>query len=245
MSGLCDVQITRDKCLLSSGPILGRSVCKKETWSGGNENCKRSLITLAVFMNAGHLKSSPCSGFREEFPHPVDGEHSNWVCFGCYPSGWLWEEIFKRSVEYFEEVKPSTDEPAMLICDGHYLYISNLNNVVLAREKMWSLRDCYPLDAPISSHQLVTYWPPENIFEVENRAFLWSQRRLFRHSRKYKIYGRVYLRAQTGENKFESVTARNFETVALLRPNFRKKQQPTHIHEQNTGCYFQLADDKV
>jgi hypothetical protein len=56
--------------------------------------------------------------------------------------------------------------------------------------------------------------------------------------------GRTYLRAQAGENNFESVTERNFETVVSLRPNFRKKQL-THILELNNGCYFQLADDKV
>jgi len=27
------------------------------------------------------------------------------------------------------------EEPAMLVFDGHYFYVSNLNNVVLGREK--------------------------------------------------------------------------------------------------------------
>jgi hypothetical protein len=66
-SDLCGVQLTRDKCLLSSGPILRRSVCKKETWSGGNEKYKRSLITLVLCMSSGDLKSSPCSGFAKNF----------------------------------------------------------------------------------------------------------------------------------------------------------------------------------
>jgi hypothetical protein len=87
-------------------------------------------------MSSGKLKSSPCSGFREEFPHPVDEERSNWVCFGCHSSGWLQVELFKCRIEYIvEEVKPPKEYPAVLLCDERYVYISSLNNFVLAREK--------------------------------------------------------------------------------------------------------------
>jgi hypothetical protein len=90
-----------------------------------------------LFTAAGDIKSSPCSGFREEFPHPVDEERSNWICFGSYSSDWLQVEVFKCRIEYFvAEVKPSKEEPSVVVCDGHYFHISNLNNVVLARRKM-------------------------------------------------------------------------------------------------------------
>jgi hypothetical protein len=90
-----------------------------------------------VYELQGDLKSSPYSGFREEFPHPIDEERSNWVCFGRHLSGWLQEKLFNCRIEYFvAEVKPSKEEPGMLICDGNYFYISNLNTVVLARGKL-------------------------------------------------------------------------------------------------------------
>ena len=43
----------------------------------------------------------------------------------------------------------------------------------------------------------------------------------------------------------EWVTARNFETVSSIRPNFLKKQQPTQILKLDAGYYFQSAADKV
>lgn len=90
-------------------------------------------------------------------------------------------------------MKPLKEEPSLLICDGHYFYISNLNNVVLAREKMWSLCVCFPLDTKIPSLQLFTYWPPENILEVGSRVFLGVKDAFsFRHSRMSEMYGRTY-----------------------------------------------------
>jgi hypothetical protein len=48
------------------------------------------------------------------------------------------------------------------------------------------------------------------------------------------------------KNHCEWVTVRNSETVASIRPNFRKKQQqPTQILELNAGYYLQSAADKV
>jgi len=47
------------------------------------------------------------------------------------------------------------------------------------------------------------------------------------------------------KNHCECVTARNFETVASIRLNFRKKQQPTQILELKAGYCFQSAADKV
>jgi hypothetical protein len=32
-------------------------------------------------MRAGELKSTACSGFREEFPHTIDEERFNWGLF--------------------------------------------------------------------------------------------------------------------------------------------------------------------
>jgi hypothetical protein len=112
---------------------------------------------------------------------------------------------------------------------------------------MWSLCDCVPLDSQIPFFPLFIYWPPENILEVGSRGFSLESRTPF-------LLGihacRKYMEGLTEghrreKNHCEWVTARNFETVALIRPNFRKRQQPTQILELNVRYYFQSAAVKV
>jgi len=48
----------------------------------------------------------------------------------CHPSGWIKTDIFTKWFHHFVHfVKPSADDPVLLIVDGHYSHTKNLDVV--------------------------------------------------------------------------------------------------------------------
>jgi len=53
----------------------------------------------------------------------------------CHPSGWIQTDIFTKWFDHFVHfIKPSADDPVLLIVDGHYSNTKNLDVVDKARE---------------------------------------------------------------------------------------------------------------
>ncbi|XP_066593618.1 uncharacterized protein [Prorops nasuta] len=60
--------------------------------------------------------------------------------FACNESGWMKIDIFKEWFDHFVNlVKPSQDDPVLLIMDGHLSHTKNLDVILTAREKFVSL----------------------------------------------------------------------------------------------------------
>jgi len=58
----------------------------------------------------------------------------------CHPSTWIQTCVFTKLLGNFVRfIKPSTDDPVLLIVDGHYSHTKNLDVVDKAREQSVSL----------------------------------------------------------------------------------------------------------
>ena len=52
-----------------------------------------------------------------------------------HPSGWIQSEIFSQWFLYFiKHIKPTKEDPVILVLDGHYSHTRNLEIITLARE---------------------------------------------------------------------------------------------------------------
>lgn len=55
--------------------------------------------------------------------------------YACHPSGWIQTELFTQWLRHFiEHVKPSAQDPVVLVLDGHSSHTRNLDVIMLGRE---------------------------------------------------------------------------------------------------------------
>ncbi|XP_050293763.1 uncharacterized protein LOC126734264 [Anthonomus grandis grandis] len=71
--------------------------------------------------------------------------------YACHISGWIQQEIFVEWFRHFINLtKPSSDDPVVLILDGHYSHTKNLEVITVARENYVHII-CLPLH---STHRM-------------------------------------------------------------------------------------------
>jgi hypothetical protein len=64
----------------------------------------------------------------------------------CHPSGWIQTDIFTEWFGHFVHfIKPSADDPVLLIVGGHYLHTKNLYVMDKAREHSVAIVSLPPL----------------------------------------------------------------------------------------------------
>ncbi|CAF4935193.1 unnamed protein product [Pieris macdunnoughi] len=123
--------------------------------------------------------------------------------YACNTTGWMKLGVFEQWFDHFlTHVKPSKDDPAMLILDGHLSHTKNLNVVLKAREKH-VLIICLP---PHCTHKLqpldVAVMYPLSIYY--NQALeKWMNNnpgRVVTVFQVAKIFGEAYLKAATPSN---------------------------------------------
>ena len=96
-----------------------------------------NLITVVTCMNATGTYVPPLIVFprknmKEEL---MDGAPAGSFA-ACHPSGWIQTDIFTKWFDHFVHfVKPSADDPVLLIVDGHYSHTKNLYVVDKARKQ--------------------------------------------------------------------------------------------------------------
>ncbi|GBL91787.1 hypothetical protein AVEN_71420-1 [Araneus ventricosus] len=77
---------------------------------------------------------------------------------GCHPSGWIQSEIFTNPMNIFiSYVKPTKEDPVVLILDGYTTHTRNIDVIDLARKNSVSLV-CLPL------HSLNLMQPLDKMF---------------------------------------------------------------------------------
>jgi hypothetical protein len=73
----------------------------------------------------------PTKNMKEEL---MDGASAGSIS-ACHPSGWIQTHIFTQWFDHFVAfVKPSVDDPAVLILDGHYSHTKYIDIVDKARQ---------------------------------------------------------------------------------------------------------------
>ena len=111
-----------------------------------------NLITIVTCMNAAGtfvppLIVFPRKNMKEEL---MDGAPLGSVS-ACHPSGWIQTHIFTKWFDHFVNfVKPSSEDPVVLVLDGHYSHTKNLDMVDKARENNVHIV-CLP---PHSTHKM-------------------------------------------------------------------------------------------
>lgn len=113
----------------------------------------RGMSTTAVIcMSAGGTFIPPLLIFsRQRMKEELKDGAPPGSIFACNPSGWMTVEVFSLWFDHFlSHVKPTAEDPALLILDGHKSHTKNLYVIEQARKNHVTLL-CLP---PHTSHKL-------------------------------------------------------------------------------------------
>lgn len=137
--------------------------------------------------------------------------------YDCHPSGWIQSEIFTKWFKHFiDHVKPTEEDPVLLVFDGHFTHTRNIDVINIAR-KNHVIIVCLP---PHSSHKMqpldVSFMKPFKTFysqEIE----MWLRANPGRVVSVYQIgdlFGKAYMKAATVQN-----AVGGFKTTGLFPIN--------------------------
>jgi hypothetical protein len=124
--------------------------------------------------------------------------------FAFHKSGWIQMDMFTTWFKHFiNYVKPSAEDPVLLVLDGHFSHTRNLEVVLLARDSFVTIV-CLP---PHCSHKLqpldVSFMRPfKNYYNEEVRTWLANHRNPVRPITHYQIsslIGKAFAKAATLE----------------------------------------------
>ncbi|CAH0721624.1 unnamed protein product, partial [Brenthis ino] len=158
-----------------------------------------ALITIVTCMSASGQFIPPLMVFprKNMKAELLDGAPPGTIG-GCHPSGWIQPELFTKWLRHFVSiVKPSKEDPVLLILDGHYSHTRNLDVIDIGRDNGISIV-CLP---PHSTNHMqpldVSFMFPLKTFyaqEVEN----WLTNHPGRIVTQYQlgeIFGKAYAKA--------------------------------------------------
>lgn len=110
------------------------------------------LVTLVLCMSAGGIFVPPMIIFpRKNKKNELTDRVPDDSLVECAPSGWITAELFAKWFRHFIDfTKPTSDNPVLIIFDGHYSHTRNIEIIDLAKTNHVSLV-CLP---PHCSHKL-------------------------------------------------------------------------------------------
>ena len=111
-----------------------------------------ALVTVVTCMNATGMYVPPMLVFprKNMKPELLNGAPPGTIA-KCHPSGWIQHDLFTAWLQHFiKHIKPSKDDPIVLILDGHYSHTRNIDLIDLARENYIHIL-CLP---PHSTHKI-------------------------------------------------------------------------------------------
>ncbi|KAK9703812.1 CENP-B N-terminal DNA-binding domain [Popillia japonica] len=160
----------------------------------------------------------------------VDGTPSGSIA-ACHPSGWIQTDIFTMWFNQFlKHVKPSQDDPVLLLLDGHNSHTRNMDVIDKAREHHVSII-CLP---PHSSHKMqpldVSFMFPLKTFYAQAiEDWLHSSPgKVVTNFKVGRLFGIAYNRAATMNNSING-----FKKTGLFPLNknaFGDEDFPIHTH---------------
>lgn len=169
-------------------------------------SAERGTTTTAVICcNAGGQFIPPLIIFprARENPDLLNGTPPETVMV-CHPSGWMQSEIFCPIwfTHFLKCVKPTEDDPVLLILDGHATHTKNINLLEQARQNHVSII-CIP---PHTSHRLqpldVTFMLPLSTYYAQESETWLRQNpgKVVTIRQVGLLFGKAYRRAATPRN---------------------------------------------
>jgi hypothetical protein len=95
-----------------------------------------ALVTVVTCMSAAgtYVPSLLVFPRKRMKPELLDGAPPGTIA-GCHPPGWIQLDLFTQWFYHFISfVKPSKEDPVVLVVDGHYSHTRNIDVIDLARE---------------------------------------------------------------------------------------------------------------
>lgn len=162
-----------------------------------------SLMTVVMCFSATGLYIPPLIIFpRKNMKAELMNGMPPGSTYACHSSGWIQQEIFVQWITHFiTNVKPTRDDPVILIVDGHYTHTRNLEVITVARENNVHIV-CLP---PHSTNKMqpldVAFMSPFKTFYAQEITS-WLKQNPGRVVTVYQIgelFGRAYMRAAVVE----------------------------------------------
>lgn len=161
-----------------------------------------SLITLVAAMSAAGQFIPPMMIFpRKNINQQLMRGAPPGAIMEVHPSGWIQSNIFTRWFQHFiDTVKPTEKSPVLLILDGHYSHTRNIQIIDLARDNHVTII----VLPPHCTHKLQ---PLDKTFMGVLKSYYSEEIRVWlRHNNRplspfdvSELFGRAYLKCQTGE----------------------------------------------
>ncbi|XP_036334788.1 uncharacterized protein LOC118745442 [Rhagoletis pomonella] len=161
-----------------------------------------SLITVITYMSAGGSFVPPYFIFPRKNSHPLLMKDAPpGAKFSCHLSGWVQIPIFTNWFKHFLEfTKPTKEEPALLILDGHYSHTRNIELIDLARENGVVILSLPPHFTHKMQPLDKTFMGPLKVYySDEVRRFTREQARKVTLYDLVGLFTKAYLRVQTSQ----------------------------------------------
>ena len=171
---------------------------------------------------------------------------------GFHPSGWIQCDLFCQWMKHFASfVKPTAEDPVVLIMDGHYSHTRNLEVINFARENH-IIMVCLP---PHSTHKMqpldIAFMKPFKTF-YNQETEKWISRNEGRAVTQYEIselMGKAYIRAATMSNALSGFRAAGiypFNDSVFTEADFLEEVDGPNSRPEpksDAECTRQLIDD--
>lgn len=204
-----------------------------------------ALVTVVFCMNAAGgfippLFVFPRKNMKAEL---LDGAPPGSIA-ACHPSGWIQQHIFSQWLQHFIDiVKPSREDPVLLILDGHYSHTRNIDVIEAGRKNCVTIL-CIP---PHTSHKMqpldLAFMSPFKTY-YSQQIQMWLKQNPGRNINAYqicKLMCPAYLKSATAEisaNGFRKSGIFPFNRNRFVDHDFiierqRERTPPTEILQNN------------
>lgn len=193
-----------------------------------------ALVTAVLCMSAGGIFVPPLMIFpRKNMSRLLEKGAPPGTVFACHISGWIQTAIFTDWFKHFlSKVKPSKEDPVLLILDGHnshtrnvdFLRLAKANHVTVLSLPPHTSHKMQPLDKSVMG-LLKTF------YSEEIRIFMRQYQRAVTQFDVAEVFGRAYLKVQSG-----AYAKKGFEATGLYPVN-------RHIFDQSEFLSAELEHE--